>query len=162
MISYWLTGKTGSRMSVLCWTWSERGAGKTINWPVLDGVMGVNSIWGNRTPWRKRGFFSHQAGHMDFMMWTVLISSTPADSCIWREAAVLLCTSCLSDKRGRPRHRSRRSWAAVPARSPAFFLLLHFFQLIFYGMQRCCLYGFCLPGDRSDVSAHSVRCRFSH
>jgi len=47
----------------------------------------------------------------------------------------------------------------APAKSPAFFPLLHFYRLTSYGMQQYCLYGFCLPAGRSGVSGHSVRVR---
>ena len=77
-------------MTVLSGTWSVMGARNAIDWPILDRLdrgMGEDSIFSHKTPWRNRGLFSQEAGHMDFIVRKVLISSTPADSCIWREAA---------------------------------------------------------------------------
>ena len=144
-------------MSVFRWNWSVMNAENLIDWPILDWGMVEHSILSNRTPWRNKMLFSQEADHMGFAMLTVLITSPPAGFCIWRETGVLFCTSCLSDRWDRPWHRFRRFSAAAPARSPASFLLLHFPRLTSYGMQQCCLYDFCLPVSRSDVSAHSVR-----
>ena len=151
------SGEAGQVMSFFSWNWWWTDSRSLIDWPILNLVMGENSIFDNKIQWRNRVFFSQGASHMGFTRLKLLISSTPAGSCIWREAAVLLCTSCLSDILDRWWHQSRRFGATVPARSPAFFLLLHFLRSAFYGMQQCCLYDFCLPTDRSDVSAHSVR-----
>jgi hypothetical protein len=57
-------------------------AGNAMDGLFFDRTMGADSIFGNRIPWRKRVFFSQEAGHMVSAMQTVVISSTPAGFCI--------------------------------------------------------------------------------
>ena len=127
--SYCRAGKPRALMSLRCWKWSLMWVNSEVDWSIDDREVSESTIFGNSIAWRKRVIFSQEAGDRVFSLQTVIIVITPVGCCIEGGAAAQSWTSCLFDRRGRQWHRSRRSWATAPAKSPYWrFLLWQFYH----------------------------------